>query len=106
MSEISHKDQLLARLNGAEFAYILPNTRSENARRFITKVTQALKAEKIEHAKSRRATYLTVSVGVSCQLVTSQSSTRILLEKADAALKLAKNKGHNRVEVINSQLLQ
>jgi diguanylate cyclase (GGDEF)-like protein len=101
MSEISHKDQLLARLNGAEFAYILPNTSSENARRFITKVTKALKAEKIEHAKSRRAPYLTVSVGVSCQLVTSQSSTRVLLAKADAALKVAKDKGRNRVEVIN-----
>jgi|TARA_B110000211_G_scaffold230560_1_gene290312 diguanylate cyclase (GGDEF)-like protein len=101
MSEISHKDQLLARLNGAEFAYILPNTSSEKAQRFITKVTQALKAEKIEHAKSRRAPYLTVSVGVSCQQVTSQSSTRILLAKADAALKVAKNKGHDRIEVIN-----
>lgn len=101
MSEISHKDQLLARLNGAEFAYILPNTSTENARRFITKVTQALEAEKIEHAKSRRAPYLTVSIGVSCQLVTSQSSSRILLAKADAALKVAKEKGRNRVEVIN-----
>jgi diguanylate cyclase (GGDEF)-like protein len=101
MSEISHKDQLLARLNGAEFAYILPNTSSENASRFITKVTQVLGAEKIEHAKSRRSPYLTVSIGVSCQLVTSQSSSRVLLAKADAALKVAKKKGRNRVEVIN-----
>jgi diguanylate cyclase (GGDEF)-like protein len=101
MSEISHKDQLLARLNGAEFAYILPNTSTENARRFIKKVTQALEAEKIEHAKSRVSPYLTISVGMSCQLVTSQSSSSVLLAKADAALKIAKEKGRNRLEVIN-----
>jgi len=101
MSEISHKDQLLARLNGAEFAYILPNTSTENARRFIKRVTQALEAEKIQHSKSRVSPYLTISVGMSCQLVTSQSSSSVLLAKADAALKVAKEKGHNRVEVIN-----
>jgi diguanylate cyclase (GGDEF)-like protein len=101
MSEISHKDQLLARLNGAEFAYVLPNTSSQNARRFIKKVTQALDVEKIQHAKSRTAPCLTVSVGVSCQLVTSQSSSRVLLANANAALKVAKQKGRNRVELIN-----
>jgi diguanylate cyclase (GGDEF)-like protein len=100
MLQILHKDQLLVRPNGAEFAYILPNTSSENASRFITKVTQVLDAKKTEHAKSRRSPYLTVSIGVSCQLVTSQSSSRVLLAKADADLKVAK-KGRNRVEVIN-----
>lgn len=101
MAQISHKDQLLARLNGAEFAYILPNTSSVNAKRFITKVIQTLDAEKIVHANSRVSPYLTISVGLSCQLVTNQSSSRVMLAKADAALRLAKEKGRNRIEVIN-----
>lgn len=101
MAEISHKDQLLARLNGAEFAYIFPNTSCENARLLVLKAIRALQQEKIEHAKSRAGPYLTLSVGLSCQLVTSYSSSRVLLARADAALKSAKAKGRNRIEIIN-----
>jgi diguanylate cyclase (GGDEF)-like protein len=63
-------------------------------------VMQALAQEKIEHTKSPLQRVLTVSVGLGCQSVAPGSSSRELLVRADTALKLAKERGHNRLEVL------
>ena len=100
MAEISHQDQMVARLNGAEFAIILPGLSFENARLLLLRITQSLADKKIEHAESRINPYLTISVGLSSQIVANNSSSRELLSRVDEALKSAKAKGRNRMEII------
>ncbi|MCP4429927.1 MAG: GGDEF domain-containing protein [Gammaproteobacteria bacterium] len=100
LAEITHQSQTVARLNGAEFALILPGMSCENARLLILRVEKELAELQIEHCKSKTNQYLTFSAGLSSQLSTPMTSSRELLGKTDNALKLAKNKGRNRIEVI------
>jgi len=102
MAEISHPNQMVARLNGAEFAVILPGLSCENARLLILRVIHALADKKIEHVKSKIDPYLTMSVGLSCQVIGNKSSSRELLGKVDDALKSAKAKGRNRMEILET----
>ena len=99
MAEITHQNQMVARLNGAEFAVILPGLSCENARLLMLRVIHALADKKIEHAKSKINPYLTISVGLSCQVISDSSPSRELLTNADQALKSAKDKGRNRMIV-------
>ena len=98
--EITQPDQLIARLNGAEFALILPQVSCENAHLLVRRIVRTLESKKIEHEKSRSDHYLTISAGLSCQIVVEGSSSRSLLSRADAALKLARKKGKNRIEIL------
>ena len=100
LAETTHQSHMVARLNGAEFALILPGMSCENARLLALRVEKALADLKIEHVKSKASAYLTMSIGLSSQIVTPVSSSRQLLSNADAALKQAKNKGRNRIEIV------
>ena len=102
MAEISHQNQMVARLNGAEFAVILPGLSCENARLLMLRVIQALADKKIEHVKSKTNPYLTMSVGLSCQIIGKLSSSRELLGRVDQALKFAKAKGRNRIVILDT----
>jgi len=102
LAEITHHSQMVARLNGAEFALILPGMSCENARLLVFRIEKALADLKIEHAKSKAAPYLTISVGLGSQVVTETSSSRELLGRTDAALKAAKHRGRNRLEILES----
>ena len=98
--QISHQSQMVARLHGAEFAILLPGVSCESARQIALDVMQALAQRKIEHVKSRMQKFLTMSVGLGSQVVTAGSSSRELLVRADTAFKLAKERGHDRLEVL------
>lgn len=102
LAEISQQNQMVSRLNGAEFAILLPGISCENARLLMVRVIQSLADRKIEHAESRINPYLTISVGLSSQIVGQASSSRELLARVDKALKSAKAKGRNRMEIIDS----
>ena len=102
MAEISHQNQMVARLNGAEFAVILPGLSCENARLLMLRVIQALADKKIEHVKSKTNPYLTMSVGLSCQIIGNLSSSRELIGRVDQALKFAKTKGRNRIVILDT----
>lgn len=102
MGELSQQNQIVARLNGAEFAVILPGLSCENARLSILRVIHALADKKIEHAKSKTSPYLTMSVGLSCQVIGNISSSRELLGRVDQALKTAKAKGRNRMVILDT----
>lgn len=99
-AEVTHHSQMVARLNGAEFALILPGMSGENARLLALRVEKGLANRDIEHVKSKSVPRLTVSIGIASQVVTAASSSRELLTKADSVLKSAKNKGRNRIEVL------
>lgn len=98
--QISHENQMAARLDGAEFALLLPGTDCEQARQIAIDIMHALSGKNIEHAKSLTAAYLTMSVGLGSQAVAPGTSSRELLVRVDTALKLAKARGRNRLEVM------
>ena len=98
--QISHKSQMVARLHGAEFALLLPGVSCENARQIALEIMQALAQKNIEHARSRTQPCLTMSVGLGSQVAAEGSNSRELLVRVDTALKLAKERGRNRLEVL------
>ena len=90
---------LVSRFGGEEFAIILPNTDkigahqvAETARKVISELPISWGEDSIP---------LTVSIGVSCEIITSEEHTTLLLEQADKALYQAKNDGRNRVRLYN-----
>jgi diguanylate cyclase (GGDEF)-like protein len=98
--QINHESQMVARLQGAEFALLLPGVSCENARQIALDIMQALAQKKIEHARSRAQNYLSMSIGLGSQVATEGSNARELLVRVDTALKLAKERGRNRLEVL------
>jgi diguanylate cyclase (GGDEF)-like protein len=100
-ARITHQSQLAARLQGTEFALLLPGISCENARQAAAEIVAALAEKKIAHDKSPTG-YLTLSVGIGCQAVSPGSSSRELLVRTDTALKLARERGGNRIEVMEA----
>ncbi len=99
LAEITHHSQMVARLNGAEFAVLLPGMSCENARLMVLRIQKSLADLEIAHIKSKSTPYLTISVGLGCQVVTVTASSRELLSRTEMALKAAKHKGRNRLEI-------
>jgi diguanylate cyclase (GGDEF)-like protein len=99
-NQISHQGQMVARLQGAEFAVLLPEMSCENARQIALDIMQALAQQKIEHLKSATRPFLTMSIGLGSQAVAPGSSSRELLVRADTALKLARERGRDRLEIL------
>jgi len=98
---VSQPDQMIARLRGAEFALLLPGTSGENARQVALEFMQNLAQQEIEHVKSATQPIVTVSMGLGSQAVRPESSARELLVRTDTALKLASQRGRNRLEVLD-----
>lgn len=98
--QVAHKSQLVARLHGAEFALLLPGTSCADARAIANRIRKALAAKEIEHARSNSGELLSMSIGVGSQTVAERSSSRELMVRVDTALKLARERGHDRIEVL------
>jgi len=98
--QLSHQNQMVARLHGAEFALLLPGVSCEDARKVALDIRQAFAQNKVEHVKSACADHLTLSIGLGTQTVAPGSYSRELLVRVDAALKLAKERGRDRLEVM------
>ena len=98
--QISHQSQMVARLHGAEFALLLPGVSCENAKQVAHQIMQDLAQKQIEHVKSRIKPCLTMSVGLGSQVANPDSNARELLVRVDTALKLAKERGRDRLEIL------
>ncbi len=98
--QITHQSQLVARLQGAEFALLLPGLDGADAREVAQRIKNTLDARKIEHNKSPLGAYLTLSIGIGSQTVAAGTQSRELLVRTDTALKLATERGRNRIEVL------
>ena len=101
IEELLRKDEVVARVGGAEFGILLPNVSCENARNRTQKVMHAIQACKIPHAGSAISDYLTISVGICCVPLSEKIKDRDLLTRAEEALRMAKENGRNRLEIIN-----
>jgi diguanylate cyclase (GGDEF)-like protein len=86
-----------SRYGGEEFVLILPETDVENALRVDSKVRSEIKTTTFD--SKGRAFSVTVSTGVSSTCNKEYSNWQQMLEDADQALYLAKNRGKDRAEV-------
>jgi len=86
---------LLGRLVGVEFAILLPRTSLEDAAMVAERMRAAIEAQRV---KTERAMIsLTASFGVTT--LRADDSKVTLLARADEAMRAAKEKGRNRVEL-------
>ena len=97
---VKRPGDFVARYGSEEFVVLLPDTILEGAKFLSIRIMQELQAMKIEHNKSEMSKYLTVSIGISVLGSDDRKTTpQQLVNKADIALYIAKNKGRNRIEV-------
>lgn len=102
MNEIVHKDEIVARIYGAEFGVLLPSVSCEGARDVMERVMQLIESKNIKHEKSRLSSKLTLSAGICCVPVTEHMNARDLIARAEEALRHAKKSGRNRIEIVNT----
>lgn len=94
-SQLKRPTDLVSRFGGEEFAIILPSTDDEGAMAVAENIRRAVEELAI-HWESQNIP-LTLSIGVSSNIIESEDHPLKLLEQADRALYQAKNQGRNRV---------
>jgi len=92
----TRQSDVSARFGGEEFVLVLPETDQENALQVATKIHEEIRSCKFGTAD--RPFALTVSIGISSTSDKTYSDWRQMLDTADQALYLAKNRGKDRVE--------
>ena len=87
---------LIGRYGGEEFVVILPNCDAIGAEQNVKRMQSALRSTPIVHES--KSIYISVSIGV-VTLKEQHESFEHLLNDADTAMYLAKEKGRNRYEI-------
>jgi len=93
---VNRPADLVARYGGEEFAIILPRTPAKNALQLAQKIRLAVAQLKLPHPQSLTSNAVSLSLGVSSVIPSSQHTIKQLLVTADKALYQAKNQGRNQ----------
>jgi diguanylate cyclase (GGDEF)-like protein len=88
---------VVARIGGEEFAFLLPRTTLSGAISVAEHVRERIEALELPHAASPVAEHITLSFGVSSSDDASVDSAADLIRAADMALYEAKRQGKNRI---------
>ena len=89
---------LIARYGGEEFVVLMPECDATGAIEAAERLRKSVEAERITHAHSSAAHYVTISIGVTTKFDNSfQVNPLNILQAADFALYKAKANGRNRV---------
>ena len=89
---------LVARYGGEEFVCLLPETDGTGAIRVAEGFRAAVAKQRIPHAQSPVAPFVTISLGVATVTPSADGSPERLAEMADQLLYRAKRAGRNRVQ--------
>jgi diguanylate cyclase (GGDEF)-like protein len=92
-SQLSRATDIIARYGGEEFVLVMPHLSQKIAEQFAEKLRSAVFNLAMPHIKSRPFNRITISIGVCTGIPENDDN---LLNKADAALYQAKQKGRNR----------
>lgn len=92
---VCRSSDLVARYGGEEFVFIAPMLSAAEALEMAEKVVCAVAALALPHNHSPIG-HVTVSIGVAALKPSAENSAEALLQRADAALYLAKTQGRNR----------
>lgn len=95
IAQIIRSTDVLARYGGEEFAILLPESTLADAAMFAERVRCSIEDATVEGAFGRIR--MTVSIGVAAVPAPGIESAAQLIEAADQALYLAKERGRNRV---------
>jgi len=87
---------MLARYGGEEFAILLPGTSLENAFMLADRIRRAVESRRLKKRQSNEDLgVITMSMGIASYF--KNESPAMLVERADKALYIAKERGRNRV---------
>lgn len=97
------KTDFLARIGGEEFAIIMPETNSQEARKRSEQLQRIINETSFQlFGTTNMPLSITASFGISCVAENDLAADAILL-RADAALYKAKNNGRNQVELYHGE---
>ncbi|MGP0170859.1 sensor domain-containing diguanylate cyclase [Pseudomonas sp. NCHU5208] len=94
---LGRSTDFVARYGGEEFVFLAPMTDLAGALQRAEQLIAAVRALNLPHSGSPYG-QVTLSIGVAVMQATPQHDRQQLLERADAALYRAKQRGRNRVE--------
>ena len=98
-SRCLRKENVMGRLGGEEFAIFLPHADAAGATAVAERLRALVETQPVEPATGAgRDIRITVSIGVA--LCAGGHSSEAVLQRADEAMYLAKQRGRNRVEVL------
>lgn len=96
---VKRPGDLVARYGGEEFVVVLPNTDIEGASAIAKRIQDKLENFQIAHDKSEVSSFVTISMGLTCQTPIPTIDSKQMIGEADAALYIAKRQGRNRYSV-------
>lgn len=91
------KHDLVARYGGEEFAIVMSNTPTSGAVHVAAAMQSGVRELQIPHAESAVSNYVTLSLGVSTIIPSTDYSPQSLIQTADKGLYQAKASGRNRI---------
>lgn len=102
-STLKRDVDFVARYGGEEFVCLLPSCGLDGALAIAEKLRKAVSNLKIEHSQSTIGDYITISVGgaTAVDFKDIEITPEALLECADRALYMAKERGRNLVKIVN-----
>lgn len=97
---LSRPTDLVARYGGEEFVAVLPGTSAGGAEKIAERFRRVVQELDIRHGASEAGQAVTISAGVATLVPTPDANLENLIECADRALYLAKERGRNQTSMV------
>lgn len=101
ITHITRKDDVVGRLGGEEFAFLLPKASQDEAWKFSQGLHEAINNTVFDHDEC--VIRMTVSIGIVTAPIGAASNIEKTLSMADKAMYLAKKNGRNQSALYNER---